>query len=149
MTDLIHDVEEKVEDAALAVMSEYLDANVRSECKMMVGMSDDTLEHPAIIILARDATPLSIGEQIGNYTVNLALTVETHFQEHSREDHRKIVAAVRDVVYRDDFLTLINNTASKVTTYLVSPVACPRDVRDNEYRSTGVVVELECHPKKA
>jgi hypothetical protein len=143
----IHNIEEKLEDALSEVINARLDANVKSEVTILVGLGDAAMQRPCITILAHDAEPLALGEQMGNYNVPVTMMVQTHFQEHTRAEHGEMVAALRDVVYRDDFLALVNNTASEVTTYLITPKACPRGIVDEKYRSTGIIVDFECIPK--
>lgn len=148
MSEPIHNIEEKIEDAFYEVINANLDANVKSEVSILVGLGDDEMSYPAITILANDAEPLSIGDQEANYNVPVTLSVSTHFQEHTRAEHGEMVAHLRDIVYRDDIKQLLNNSASKVTTYLITYKACPRGINDGQYRTTGITLDIECYPDK-
>lgn len=104
--------EAKIEDALVEVLDTYSNANSVTYYK---GFDIDEITCPAVIVTCPTSKAEKIGCKItGNHFLDVHVNVVTQTGKQSREDHAEVASDIADVIFRDDFIQLINNSSADV-----------------------------------
>jgi hypothetical protein len=101
-------IKRKVEDAIESVL-EDLAGTALNSITVFKGVSFSEKTTPRIEIVADTATPQIVGGvETGNWTVRVVVSVCTHKNDATREQHGQRCDAVEEVFLRTDVVTVLN-----------------------------------------
>lgn len=131
-----HDVEERIEDALYAVIVAEC-APVLSGVAVVKAFDAQDVAFPCVSIVVPSSKPRDMGSvnPLTNYDCTVEVAVWTDLVRTTRAEHAAIVASVREVVYADNIVTLLNDTAPGVTVLHCEPTGADRDIDQNARRT--------------
>ena len=142
----VFDLEERVEEAIKAVLEA---AELPDGVTIIMAQEKTEIKEPAVLIMLPSSDipdeerdlEIVTGNRYGVLTVG----IRTH-SDYGRQNHRLLVAAVRDLFYDADFLTPLNAEAEGVTVDRFEPVGAERSKTDGNSFLTAVQAEIWFRP---
>lgn len=147
MSTFYHSINFKVEDAFEGIIKALRGSELSSVTFFKGGSADDVVCDR--IEITCDATPEIIGATVtGNFDCHVSVAVITNPGDNTRDEHKRRVAVVGDILFRDDVLTQIaalNPAIADLTVQQWLPGPISGAPIGGEYATT-FTGELRCWP---
>jgi hypothetical protein len=142
----VFDLEERVEEAFKAVLEA---ATLPDGVTILTAFENKEIKEPAVLIML-PASDIPEEEQglerpTGNRQGVLTVGILTH-SDYGLDNHRTLVAAVRDLFYDSAFAGTLNSAAEGVSVSRVDPVGSDRAAKEGNSFLTSLQAELWFRP---
>lgn len=142
----VFDLEERVEEAVKAVLEA---AQLPDGVTVIMAQENTEIKEPAVMIMLPSSDIPDEEQELeavtGNRQGMLTVGIRTH-SDYGRDNHRALVATVRDMFYDSDFSATLNAAADGVTVDRLEPVGAERSKLDGNSFLTAVQAEVWFRP---
>lgn len=142
----VFDLEERVEEAVKAVLQEV---DLPDGTVVIMAHENVEITEPAILIMLPSSDIPEEERELemvtGNRQGTLTIGIRTH-SDFGRDNHRELVAAVRDLFYDTDFRSTINTAAEGVAVDRFEPVGAERSKTDGNSFLTAIQADVWFRP---
>lgn len=144
MATLYHNITGKVATAVAAIIDSYIDST-QSSLAIYARASMTELVAPRVEVLCSAEVEVEGATVTGNYIAEVRVRVVSNAKDSTGATHDARVAAVGDVLFRDDFVTL--EAVSDFTMQQWFPRRVSESVEGSEF-VTEFTCELRCWPSQ-
>jgi hypothetical protein len=142
----VFDLEERIEEAVKAVLESI---GLPDGVTFIMAQENVEIKEPAVLIMLPSSDlpddERALETVTGNRQGTLTVGIRTH-SDFGRDNHRELVATVRDLFYDEDFDATLTAAAIGASVYRFEPVGAERSKLDGNSFLTAVQAEVWFRP---
>lgn len=145
-----HTPESKTEEALKRYLQGELAEGELAGVQVVTRFAGDDLVPPMLSILAANCEPMTpedFQHLVGNYRLQVVLTLASHYKEHSATQHDAFVGAVADALYKNDLQTTLTALMEgEEATFLSLTPGARKNTVDGHEQITEINLTVNMYP---